>query len=274
MIGQKELIVTLDKLIADNNLPHFIIITGTKGSGKKLLASHVAENISDCVATVDINVDAIRDMIETSYKVVKKSVYIIPDADTMSLPAKNALLKVTEEPPNNAYFIMTLEDAYNTLQTIRSRGTIFTMQNYTQEELLEFINSKFENVSGSGDWRQSVLKIAQTPGEIKELTKFDIDEFYKFVELVVDNIADSVLANTFKISDKLALAKDAEGYDLKLFFKAFTTICLQRMTGEDAPKYAKGVSITSGALRDININGISKQMLVDDWILEMRKAWS
>ena len=46
------------------------------------------------------------------------------------------------------------------------------------------------------------------------------------------------------------------------------------MSGVDAPRYATGVSITSGAMRDIGVNGISKQMLVDDWIIEMRKAWN
>lgn len=270
MIGQKNLIKNIDDMLTQNTLPHFILITGAKGSGKKTLARYIGSGLG-ILMNIDISVDSIRAMIENSYKVVDTAVYLIADADNMSVSAKNALLKVTEEPPNNAYFIMTLEDVYSTLQTIRSRGTIFTMENYSQEELTEFINSELDVQE---NYISSVLKLAQTPGEILEVSKYDIQEFYKFVELVIDNIADSELANTFKIADKLALTKDAEGYDLKLFFKAFTTICLQRMVGVNAPKYAKGVSITSGALRDIGINGISKQMLVDDWILEMRKAWS
>lgn len=268
MIGQQHILYTIDKLIDADIFPHFVILTGSVGSGKKTLADYIANRLSDCVAQIDISVDAIRDMIETSYKVVKKSVYIIADADNMSVPAKNALLKVTEEPPNNAYFIMTLEDQYNTLQTIRSRGTIFPMQNYSQDELKEFIGDKIDE-----SLHEYVLKLAQTPGEIIELATYDIKEFSDFVELVVDNIADTELANSFKIADKLALAKDAEGYDLKLFFKAFISVCLNRMQQGNI-MYAKGVSITSGALRDISVNGISKQMLVDDWILEMRKAWN
>lgn len=276
MIGQKNLIASIDDMLAQETLPHFIILTGSIGSGRKTLARYIGDAIGN-VAEIDVSVDAIRNMIDNSYKIVDKAVFIIPDADNMSLQAKNALLKVTEEPPNDAYFIMTLEDQYNTLQTIRSRGTVFTMENYSQDELMEFINEALSPTIADDvdeNWKLKILKIAQTPGEIKELVKFDVDEFYKFVELVIDNIADSALANTFKIADKLSLTKDAEGYDLKLFFKAFTTICLQRMSGVDAPRYATGVSITSGAMRDIGINGISKQMLVDDWILEMRKAWS
>lgn len=272
MIGQKTLIQTIDNMLSQETLPHFIILTGALGSGRKTLARYIGNAFGN-VAEIDISVDAIRNMIDNSYKIVDKAVFIIPDADNMSVQAKNALLKVTEEPPNNAYFIMTLEDVYNTLQTIRSRGTIFTMENYSSEELLEFLDSD-ECPEIQEDCKGSVMKLAQTPGEIIELSRYDIKEFGEFVELVIDNIADSKLANTFKIADKLALSKDAEGYDLKLFFKAFTTKCLQRMVGVDAPKYAKGVSITSGALRDIGINGISKQMLVDDWILEMRKAWN
>lgn len=268
MIGQKTIIQTIDKLIETEALPHFIILTGSIGSGRKTIARYIGDKLGNATE-IAINVDSIRDMIDNSYKIVNRAVFIIPDADMMSLPAKNALLKVTEEPPNNAYFIMTLEDPYNTLQTIRSRGTIFPLQNYSQVELTEFI----ETLDKDADV-DSVLKLAQTPGEIEELIKYDIDEFYEFVELVIDNIADTQLANSFKIADKLALSKDSEGYDIKLFLRAFITICLQRMVGVDVPRYSTGVSITSNVLRDISINGISKQMLIDDWILEMRKAWS
>ncbi len=270
------MLYTIDQLLSKDVFPHFVIITGSVGSGRKTLARYIGNAFGN-VAEIDVSVDSIRNMIDNSYKIVDKSVFIIPDADNMSLQAKNALLKVTEEPPNDAYFIMTLEDQYNTLQTIRSRGTIFTLENYSKDELMEFINEALSPTIADDvdeNWKLKILKIAQTPGEIKELVKFDVDEFYKFVELVIDNIADSQLANTFKLADKLSLNKDDEGYNLKLFFRAFTPICLQRMSGIDAPRYATGVSITSSALRDIGINGISKPMLVDNWILEMRKAWS
>ena len=49
--------------------------------------------------------------------------------------AKNALLKVVEEPPNNAYFIMTVQNIDNMLGTIKSRGTVIKMEPYTIQDL-------------------------------------------------------------------------------------------------------------------------------------------
>ena len=133
MIGQKHLQSRIEQLITDRTFPRFSILVGPKGSGKKTFANWIItkivrhEALSYSQVCPDVKIDTIRQIIESAYKTISTNIYVIPDADTMSNAAKNALLKVTEEPPNNAYFIMTLEDENNTLETIRSRGTVFHM---------------------------------------------------------------------------------------------------------------------------------------------------
>ncbi len=50
-----------------------------------------------------------------------KKVYIIHDADSMNLNAQNAILKLLEEPPESAAFILRTENPAKLLPTVRSR---------------------------------------------------------------------------------------------------------------------------------------------------------
>lgn len=278
MVGQKNLLSAVDALIKKNTFPRFAILSGDKGSGKKLIADMVAHKLCGTVINIGIKVDDIRDMIKSAYKLTAPCVYIIADADNMSLAAKNALLKVTEEPPNNAYFIMTLQDANRTLDTIRSRGTVFYMEPYTLLEIAEFIKT---NIGCDEISRTFVVSmdLCETPGDVITLNSYDIKEFYDYVELVVDNIATVSGANSFKIGDKINLKKDDTKYDLTLFLRAFTTICSNRAGDEmiagnksEMQMFLNWVKITYKYLRELGINGINKLATFDCWILEIREA--
>ena len=50
-----------------------------------------------------------------------KKVYIICEADNMGASAQNAILKLLEEPPSHAAFILTAENPAGLLSTVRSR---------------------------------------------------------------------------------------------------------------------------------------------------------
>lgn len=273
MIGQKSLIAHCKNLIENDALQHFCIFIGNSGSGRKTLMKQLASEMQVLSTITDISVASIREMIENAYKNVNPVIYIIPDADNMSMQAKNALLKVTEEPPNKAYFFMSLEDVNNTLPTIKSRATIYRMENYSKEELAEYFNC---NYTAEDNYIDLILLLCETPGEIitiqNMVEKNSADKFYAYVEKVVDNIATVSGSNAFKIADKIALKDDTTKYDLKLFFKAFMTVCIERMA-EQPMEYSKGVSITSKYLQELGIKGVNKQMLFDAWLLDIRKAW-
>ena len=95
MVGQKHLLQTIDTLIKNTTFPRFAILSGVKGSGKKLISNDIAHKLCDTVINIGIKVDDIREMIKSAYKLTTPCAYIIADADNMSLAAKNALLKVT-----------------------------------------------------------------------------------------------------------------------------------------------------------------------------------
>ena len=72
----------------------------------------------------EIMVDQVRALIEDSYILpneAERKVYIIEDADKMNVNAQNAALKLLEEPPNGAVFILCAVNPKALLPTVRSR---------------------------------------------------------------------------------------------------------------------------------------------------------
>ena len=71
-----------------------------------------------------IKVDQVREIIATAHLAPsegKSKVYVLRQADKMNPQAQNALLKLLEEPPSSACFILACENAASLLPTVRSR---------------------------------------------------------------------------------------------------------------------------------------------------------
>ena len=272
MIGQRALQDKITGQIIKDRFPRFSILIGEKGSGKKMLAREISHQMFANFVVSDIKVEAIRNIIELSYKVNEKTVYIIPDCDNMSGASANALLKVTEEPPKNAYFILTCENEENLLPTIRSRGVTYMLEPYTYEDKCDYLKSYFWHLEES--LIEFILEIASNMGELNYLVDLDMSEFQDYVNLVVDNIAEVSGSNAFKIGEKIALKDEEDKYDIRVFWKAFRSVCVDRMTKDEDPiKYANAIAITGDCLSELNIRGVNKQMLFDKWLLSIREAW-
>ncbi|MEA4894861.1 MAG: hypothetical protein VB064_06325 [Oscillospiraceae bacterium] len=83
----------------------------------------------------DIQVEQIRQMASDAYvrpSQSDKKVYIIRDAGTMNASAQNAALKILEEPPEYAVFILCVDSAESLLATVRSRCTVIRLQGVKQ----------------------------------------------------------------------------------------------------------------------------------------------
>ena len=142
MIGQKNNINTIIQWRCNKSVPRFIIISGDIGSGRLTLAKVIIRMINAKGIIMGNSIAEVRETIENAYTITDTTCYIFRNADDMKNEAKNALLKVVEEPPNNAYFIMTVQNIDNMLGTIKSRGTVIKMEPYTREELLSATNDE------------------------------------------------------------------------------------------------------------------------------------
>lgn len=271
MIGQKNNLEFLQTCVDNNCFPRFIIITGEKGSGKKTLASYIAKKFLNGFEIHPGNsVEAVRTAIENSYRCAGTTVYIFEDADKMSNQAKNAMLKITEEPPRQAYFIMTVESMNNILGTLKSRGTEIQMESYTKYQLNSLVDDPTEN-------DKLAIRIASNPGQLQDLRALDTQQFYAFCEKVFDNIATVTGVNAFKIGNNFKFKEDGEGYDPVLFLECIKTICLNRCksakTDEELKAYVKTVVAAQECKRDLSLTGVKKDSTFDMWILQMRDIW-
>lgn len=268
MIGQTNIIKWVDSKL--DNLPNFIIFVGGKGSGKRTLAKYIAQKLGAHYAPCGAKVEDVREAIDSAYMIQDKTLYCFENADTMRSEAKNAMLKITEEPPKNARFVMTVEDKSSLLATIISRATVVELDIYTKSELSEYFwtqDYSFDKTKADCD---ITCSIASTPYEVDKIVEYGKD-FLDYVELVMDNIAQVEPANAFKSANKLALKGD-EGYDVKLFWEVFIKFCMDRIH-DDTLKYSIGICETLPYILKVQRLGVNKAQIYDSWVFKIREVW-
>ena len=277
MIGQKEVLKQIDNLI-EKGFPRFIVITGQRGQGKTELAKYISKKLEYQLVEFGIKIDEIREMIQMAYKQTEPIIYLIQNADKMSIGAKNSLLKVIEEPPNNAFFIMELQQIENTLETIKSRCQEIKMQEYTYEEKMEMLNKLKPDATLE---ETQVLNKLDNYYQMQKVLEYNPIEFINYVDKVYNNIYKVQSANSFKIAEKIDLKDIGEGYDLELFWIMYMNIgigelfnyAIDNSWDETSDIIDKCISITSKYKNKLKITGINKQSLFDLWVLDIRKEW-
>ena len=286
MIGQKKLIAQIDDLIAQDKLPRFSIVVGDRGMAHTDVARYIANEFqcADYIQLQDVKVDTIRNMIKQAYSLHRLTFYCIPHADDMSVNAKNALLKVIEEVPNKAYFIMCLEDLSNTLATIQSRAIVFRMFTPSQEEIEEFARSLYADKSQINEVDiKHIGQICTSEGDVWMMHRYGAKKFYQYADYVAHHICEMDGAKVFSLTDRLALKDEEDKYDCRLFLKAlqlqFWEMCTYAFKGvydESKCNHLCSCNIArciGRYMADLKIKGINRGMLMDQMFLEMRKIW-
>lgn len=153
-MGNARLKSGLAAAFASDRLSHCYLLAGPEGSGKHSLARILAaamectagdrrpcgvclqcrkvlDNVHPDLITVDdptkktVGVELIRQARADVYikpNEGRRKIYLIPRAMDMNPAAQNALLKVIEEPPDYAAFLLLTDSAERVLPTIRSRS--------------------------------------------------------------------------------------------------------------------------------------------------------
>lgn len=134
---QEHIVSVLKGAIAKDNIPHAILFSGTRGTGKTTMARIFAKAIG--TSDVDLyemdaassrGIDNIRELKESAYTLPLQSpykVYIIDEVHMLTKEAFNAFLKVLEEPPSHVVFILATTEEEKLLDTILSRCLVFRL---------------------------------------------------------------------------------------------------------------------------------------------------
>ena len=197
LIGNELIKSQISEMVSGNRLPHAMIIEGEDGLGKHTLAAIIAAaaiceqsnapcgkcRVCDLVARYvhpdvclyspqksTFKVDTVRTIRNDAYVMpleAKRRVFILEHTELMNKEAENALLKVLEEPPGTAIFILLTMSASQLLPTIRSRCITFSLQEPSLEQATEYIKSHtdFE----SEDIEKTVTECANNIGRSLEI---------------------------------------------------------------------------------------------------------
>ncbi len=162
VIGHKDIISYIQSAVTSDQVSHAYILNGERGSGKKMLANLFAQtllcekggpdpcghchscmqaqsgNHPDIIRVThekpnSISVDDIREQVNQTVDIRPYEgpykVYIIPQAEMMTVQAQNALLKTLEEPPAYVVLLLLTENADQLLPTITSRCVMLKLRN-------------------------------------------------------------------------------------------------------------------------------------------------
>lgn len=268
MIGQME---TKQRLRALSSIPRAITILGSYGSGRSTLAAFIAKDLLQApLARVGNKVDDIRELIEEAYKQPSNIVYLLSDLGMASIGAQNALLKVIEEPPNNAYFIITVSSDEEIPSTILSRTFKVRMMPYLPHELRDY--ARLRNPDIAQDTLEELIRYATNPRDIDLLLSYDIKEFIEYVIRVQRSLHKASIPNMLNISERVQTKQEGEGWDLAIFLEAILAIQMQYSIRNIRKDMLKEFVITTRKIREARRKGANKQYIIDTWLLEMREC--
>ncbi len=202
----------LNEIVKSNSVSHGYMFLGISGIGKSLFAKEFAKAIlcdekigcNKCKSCIEfdslnnpdfqliepeensIKIEQIRKMNSKIYEkpiISKRKVYIINNADTMTLDAQNCLLKTLEEPPEYAVIILIGTNENIFLNTIRSRCVKINFNKISDGDLKNILINKYEY----GNVSENMLKLFSGSLE-KAINLKDKEDIYTEIEQIFNNI--------------------------------------------------------------------------------------
>ncbi|NLX18050.1 MAG: DNA polymerase III subunit gamma/tau [Desulfobulbus sp.] len=166
IVGQKPIVQTLQNALAQNRVPHALIFSGIRGTGKTTLARIMAKalnceqgpavepcnicrscrEITDGTSLDLQEVDGasnrgIQEIRELKEKIrflpthSRFKIILIDEVHMLTAEAFNALLKTLEEPPAHVYFMFATTELHKIPVTILSRCQRYELKRLTHQEL-------------------------------------------------------------------------------------------------------------------------------------------
>lgn len=177
VLGHEQTISHMKHAIQLNKVSHAYIINGEKGSGKKLLAGIFAQTLQcrerntepcmkcqSCKQAMNLNqpdiirvthekpntisVEDIREQLNGDIMIKPYSspykIYIVDEAEKLTVQAQNALLKTIEEPPVYAVILLLTTNVGMLLPTIQSRCVTLDLKPVSSDIVKRYLMEQLE----------------------------------------------------------------------------------------------------------------------------------
>lgn len=272
--NQEHIVSVLKGALAKNMIPHALLFTGSRGTGKTTVARIFAHavgahdvDVYEIDAASNRGIDDIRALTESVHTLPFESpykVYIIDEVHMLTKEAFNALLKTLEEPPVHVIFILATTEKDKLLDTITSRCQVFQFHAPTREELRDTVlqiakKEKFKldthvadviALSADGSYRDALgitQKVMMVSGD-NDLSADEVAEIVGAPKNVL--LQDMLIALATKDIERgltaLAHAR-ASHVDVKLFYKLLLERIRSIIITRYTPKSVDHLALQYGA---------------------------
>lgn len=243
--------------------PHFIILDGELGSGRSTLIDLIKETYKFNSIICGQSVDEVREIISLAYKLNEPTFYIFYNGDKLSISAKNALLKIVEESPKNAYFIMRIENEI--METLKNRSFYYKMQPYISLDLKDYFLSQHKE-----DVFNKYGKICHNIGQAKLLLNSPYEDIIDYCDTIICKISGVAQGNIFNITNKLNLNEDNTKWDIILFLNILEWKLNDYYKNKKDDKYFQAIFRLNLVRKQLRINGVNKQCILDNFLLGLK----
>lgn len=220
--GNQPIKEILSKSIEKGTISHSYLFLGIQGIGKRMLATEFAkkilcpnkeqehENHPDFMYIEpdgnSIKIEQIRVLqrkIQEKPILSEKKVYMIDEADKMTIEAQNCLLKTLEEPPEFATILLIGTNEHAFLPTIKSRCMILSFQPIEEVEIKKYMEQNY----GMKDWTENDLVMFQ--GSIgKAITLKDKQTEFREIQNMIESLPQTDLISMIELAKPLYQAKE------------------------------------------------------------------
>ncbi len=296
IVGQEHIVKHMKNAKKLNKISHAYMICGEKGMGKKLLADRFSmllqcENDGDepcmeCRACKQalgrnnpdikwvyhekpntISVDEAREQLINDIAIKpyssKFKIYIIDEAEKMSVGAQNAILKTIEEPPAYGIVILLAESKEMMLETIQSRCVLLEVKSVLKNEFKQYFQSKMR----VPDYEITSLFEFSAGNMGKAIKMVENDDYSAMRDNVTDMLKNIKKHDAAGLNAKIKTAaefkNDMNGY-LDLVTMWFRDVLYYKSTGNDAKlifkEYAANIKKQSQGYTYQAINDILEEI--------------
>ena len=260
MIGQVNLLNKLRSYNIDT-FPRTIILAGEKGIGKHTIAAVIRDEIIK-LPLLDITSNLSAEYIDEIYRNPNPFIYMI-DMSEMTEKSQNVLLKFAEEPLNNAFIILLVENKNLILNTILNRAVTFEFEPYSKEELASFITTEAD--------KELILEILRTPGKILNTNINNIREMFDVCEKIVSKIDVASFPNTLTIASKINFKDDYNKFDLDIFFDILCFSLFSHYLESNNTNILKMYYLTRDQRKKLVDKRLNKELLFENLLTKLWK---
>ena len=267
IIGNNKIKNELIKAFNTNSVAHSYIFSGQYGIGKKQIAIEFAKMIlclnkdkspcGECKSCIELENDNNPD-----FNIISdKKVYIIDDAETMTIEAQNCLLKTLEEPPEYIIIILITSNESNLINTIKSRCLKLTFNSLENGELKQYLENKleFQNIS------ETMLENFE--GSVgKALKVKEKQELYSNMETTLKNFNCNSVIDLINNATEIYKGKE----NINEILEYFNIYFLKKAKEEynNASKYVKAIEIIEDTKKRLVYNS-NYDMTIDNLLINI-----